>query len=671
MKSIKVFTIAALLVVISLSGPGIGKAAVALPIEETEMTLNDVSDVKDNSLVEGSQFSYKIPADLYEKALRKDGKYLIYVWRKGIDFDKVKETLLDETGYDCAVYDNDDSYESEVVARIRSKLEEKYGKDFLESSDENEEGKTLLRNTCVEDYRKYISSKRRVITKICTDGVDSFIKYFNIPDSDIYLKNNLTGTLIIYATKDKIEEIVTDESVTDVSPYKDAECCNELNRINGQVRTDDVTGTKSSLYNNGNGYTGMSWQCAGVIEYNGRFDSTWPHLLQNNHAFFPVMRPDGTSATYSIKPHATLVTSIIVGSSVTLDSRRFYGVAPNVTAYQSPFNNETDVIRAFNSFMASDDVTAINMSASAGVSDGYVNIDREIDNSVRISGISFVKSAGNQGDFPAYTWNVTSPGKGLNVIAVGAADTKSDAYVSKSSPYNMTSYSSYKVAEGLPDKPDVCAPGNNIACVTSSNSVYYDSGTSFAAPIVTGTILQLQECDWRCVGNPMRVKALIVLGASNSSITTANGNAPVPGNSNLGKVSGAGLINAKKVMDVALAGTLNSYSIPLYNMESDDFFRNMVYLDAGDKLRAVLVFGKCDGGTIGVDGYGIDMDLSLYKSDGETLCVTSCSYSNNTEIIEYTAAASGWYFIDAEVYSLLEYEQGMTPLEFTVAWDVT
>ena len=106
-------------------------------------------------------------------------------------------------------------------------------------------------------------------------------------------------------------------------------------------------------------------------------------------------------------------------------------------------------------------------------------------------------------------------------------------------------------------------------------------------------------------------------------------------------------------------------------MESDDFFRNMVYLNAGDKLRAVLVFGKCDGGTVGVDGYGIDMDLSLYKSDGETLCATSCSYSNNTEIIEYTATASGWYFIDAEVYSLLEYEQGMTPLEFTVAWDVT
>ena len=47
MKSIKVFTIAALLVVISLSGPGIGKAAVALPMtytkrrfEKTENTLS-------------------------------------------------------------------------------------------------------------------------------------------------------------------------------------------------------------------------------------------------------------------------------------------------------------------------------------------------------------------------------------------------------------------------------------------------------------------------------------------------------------------------------------------------------------------------------------------------------------------------------------------------------
>lgn len=65
----------------------------------------------------------------------------------------------------------------------------------------------------------------------------------------------------------------------------------------------------------------------------------------------------------------------------------------------------------------------------------------------------------------------------------------------------MHASSSYNHESYLPNKPDIVAPGTRIRVVqstTGTSNFYYSNGaestgTSFAAPIVTGIVAQMQQ----------------------------------------------------------------------------------------------------------------------------------------------------------------------------------
>ncbi len=100
-----------------------------------------------------------------------------------------------------------------------------------------------------------------------------------------------------------------------------------------------------------------------------------------------------------------------------------------------------------------------------GIGTDYTDKDRDFDNHIYDEGIAVFKSAGNLG---GGTGNVTSPGKGLNVITVGNYDDSNNTIRSSSSFVNPQTKN---------EKPEIVAPGTSI---TAGGHTL--TGTSMASP---------------------------------------------------------------------------------------------------------------------------------------------------------------------------------------------
>lgn len=338
-----------------------------------------------------------------------------------------------------------------------------------------------------------------------------------------------------------------------------------------------------------------------------------------------------------------------------------------------PVVYSTDVIRGITQ-LASLDVSVINYSGGSGNTLDYTSYDQEVDNVLKSSGVTFVVAAGNTGnnnpeddpDDPQYPC-VTSPGKAYNAITVGNLRTKSGTYTSLSPTYSMSSSSSYDELSHLTNKPDISAPGSYIAYVSSGTTVSSSSGTSCAAPLITGIVAQLHQATVLAKTNPTRTKSTLLLGASNSTISTTNNS--TSGNSWLRDRSGAGLANATEMMDAALQYTYNTYSINLKTVsDGTEYLSSTKHLNVGDKIRIVMSFDKPEDGAISSAGYVNDIDLRLLNSSGTPVAYSASSY-NNVEIIEFTATTEDDYKICVRVFDHIV-ATSATYLKVATAWKI-
>lgn len=185
--------------------------------------------------------------------------------------------------------------------------------------------------------------------------------------------------------------------------------------------------------------------------------------------------------------HATEVTSIIGGNT---------GIAKDVYLYciskGDSFTNDCNTL--INAY----DVNIINMSSNEYICGYYTNCDAYIDSLISYSGCTFVKSAGNKSN--EFDSLISSPGCSLNAITVGSID----------SDKNVSSNSCWVTNDTYLLKPDVVAPGGKI---TDIDNIDICTGTSYAAPMVTGVIALLMEEFAILKTNPALVKSVLHLGA--------------------------------------------------------------------------------------------------------------------------------------------------------------
>jgi serine protease AprX len=235
-----------------------------------------------------------------------------------------------------------------------------------------------------------------------------------------------------------------------------------------------------------------------------------------------------TGSGNDLEGHGTMVAGVAAGSGPD-----YPGVAQNApivsvrVADANGESMESDVIAAADWVLANKDtygikVVNISMAGSSPTSFQFDPLDQAVER-LWFSGVTVVVAAGNFGDGAPVDMSA-APGNDPFVITVGALDQNqtmdpSDDTVTPWSAYGFT-------ADGF-SKPDIAAPGRYMVMPAPNTDAtipqtvpdrivapgyMWMSGTSFAAPVVSGSAAQILALhpDW----TPDEVKGALMLTAA-------------------------------------------------------------------------------------------------------------------------------------------------------------
>lgn len=248
---------------------------------------------------------------------------------------------------------------------------------------------------------------------------------------------------------------------------------------------------------------------------------------------------------------------------------------------------------------------------------------------------TFVAAAGNKAyDDDGNIINdnyVTWPATGFNVISVGNSYESSSMLGSGSCYKEMSSY--------FGSKPNIVAPGSTT---TNSYNPYGDTysgtGTSYAAPQVTGCIALLMEEFPYLVAYPELVTSIITSSASPMSSTYNNESGDNHYDaSGLHNQIGAGLLNYEKMREAA-----NQYlSITRPKNSSTGIIPQYIDIVATDEQRI-----RASSAWLYDEDTFTDYDLELYKLDVDGT-MDKVAYIddpyNNVEFIDFDVQTNGTY----------------------------
>lgn len=251
--------------------------------------------------------------------------------------------------------------------------------------------------------------------------------------------------------------------------------------------------------------------------------------------------------------HGTNATDAAIGNGATSAGHLLTGVAFAATAIMRPMNADSngltpgylDINKALtNSYQAGARVHNDSWGSASGtipliygINDAYTTQTTSVADAFTYQNpeMLIVVSAGNEG--PS-TSTISDLGCSKNALTVGASGNgdpptgyqAGGTYSTATPPNQIANYSSRGPAIGGQIKPEVVAPGAMVAMVCTAalcppTSPYdgqpgfmYETGTSFAAPLVSGMALLLRQMLVTQTKLPrptgMVVKALIVNGAS-------------------------------------------------------------------------------------------------------------------------------------------------------------
>lgn len=282
---------------------------------------------------------------------------------------------------------------------------------------------------------------------------------------------------------------------------------------------------------------------------------------------------------------------------------------------------------------------ALNASLGANFGTGPTTLDQFFDFSVRQRRRSLIVAAGNEAG-PCNSGNalVTTPARAYNIITVGNYDDRNtlgwrdDIMSSCSSYIDPTSTNSDR------EKPEVSAPGTLIKSTTMSSpwTGNIGSGTSFAAPMVTGGAGLLFQRNLTLGVWPEAVKAILM--------TTAVHN--VEGAGRLSEKDGAGgivLDHAIATVDGGRWGKDNNY---VCNNTTTPVIKDVQVfsLGSGRRTRVTLVWSTADTYSDYVNRPGADLDMEILDPAGNVVA-GSYSWDNTYEIVDFLAKSTGNYKI--------------------------
>ena len=279
------------------------------------------------------------------------------------------------------------------------------------------------------------------------------------------------------------------------------------------------------------------------------------------------------------------------------------------------------------------------MSMGTALSAIYDGSSAYLDYVVANEYVSIVKSAGNENS----TKYITSPGMGLNVFAIGSID----------GDKNLSCFSSYSVNAAYSNiimKPTLVAPGENIIIPNTRNSTLNEagtaltdrySGTSFAAPMVTGCLALLMEQFPQLIASPELAMSAIVNGAKKlpSQTTLWDDNC------------GAGLLNYSETVSIlsdgyVLANVPNSASSGFLAGSRDFSIPAKSYVDLSfvHTIRSATMSPYIGSAPLTFSKYNIVI------TDSNGLTVATSSNNSNLHLLTINNTSSTPTTMTASIY---------------------
>lgn len=253
---------------------------------------------------------------------------------------------------------------------------------------------------------------------------------------------------------------------------------------------------------------------------------------------------------------------------------------------------------------------------------------------------SIVVAAGNCG---GWTQRVGTPASGYNVIAVGNFDDWD------TDPFNINNYPATWGDDAMSatsswmdppsfandrEKPELAAPGEFIVSTsrTAPWTANAGSGTSFAAPAVTGTIAAMHGQNVNLAGWPEAVKAILMATAMHN----------LEGAVRLSEFDGAGGLDAYKAVQAArrTRGGWWGYSFTCATPSPTDI--TSIPLAAGKRTRVAICWQVDPSYANYANDVSSDLNLQIVAPSGAVVA-SSTSLCNSYEIVDFTPAAAGTY----------------------------
>lgn len=427
---------------------------------------------------------------------------------------------------------------------------------------------------------------------------------------------------------------------------------------------------------------------------------------------------DGASDVNS--GHGTHVAGSVLGngarsgatpSTHTYPSSAYVGMAPEANlVFQAAGNNLDQLIGIpfdLNTLFAQADGAGADFHTNSwGSSEqgAYTSYSEDVDEYIwNHKDFTILFAAGNSGadrnwDGVVDLDSIDSPGTAKNCITVGASENNRSSggynpggacstYGScwpldypanpirddplSNNPNGLAAFSSRGPTNDARIKPDIVAPGTNIASTRSSIAVgsgwgainlyyVYMGGTSMATPLAAGAAALVRDFYQDNEGitpSAALIKATLVNGATDISpgqygtgTTQEIPNPPRPNN-----VEGWGRINLENSIFPTAPLTL-SYDDEAFGLSTGGAVTYVYTVTtAGQPLRTTLAWSDYPGSPVAGGGLVNDLDLSITTPGGTTLYPNNASTydrTNNVEGIDITSAGTGVYTITVRGYNV-------------------
>lgn len=469
----------------------------------------------------------------------------VWIWFSGIDKDKVEREVKEQTGLSLCdlkvenetsvsndLIDALETASSETINQAKKQKASRLIREYLNDTKSKRTERMKRTNT-------YLKAKRTILSKMYYSHNSEIITELDISKNDIVFQSVLSPSAIMELKKDEIIRLAQSVDVIDIDYYEYTEEEAPLYENNKKtMRVDKV-------YND-IGLTGV-----GV------------NVLMNDHNFVrsdvsgytDIINTSNINNVYNSNIYPTTNTSVLPSLTSThanYVASVLQNFAEDTCIYSTSRSRYADIEWALLNL----DIHLINGSVNYSTPTNYENDSaaKWFDGLVSEHSVALIASAGN-----SMTWNsgynaprVISPACGYNSIAVGAYSTNGN-----SEEDTMFNYR-YSPTEGteLPCyKPDVVVAAGD---------------TSTAAPILSGIVSLMIECEPSLAAEPETIKA-ILMASCHRKVKPCSLDTQENIIDGLTIKQGAGAVDAYRAIAIVLLGTYGSKTIGAGIQTADTF----------------------------------------------------------------------------------------------------